>query len=67
MIGTYFFKDADGTTITVTSERYRQMLDEFFSLSVAELGFEHCWFQQDGANAHTARVYMKSLTPQFPS
>ena len=33
---------------------------------VAALGLDHCWFQQDGATAHTARVTMEILRHQFP-
>jgi len=30
VIGPYFFEDADGATVTVNGERYRQMRNEFF-------------------------------------
>lgn len=66
VIGPYFFENADGTTVTVTGERYRQMLNEFCLPKVAEFGLEHCWFQQDGATSHTAQETMEILRHQFP-
>lgn len=32
----------------------------------AALGLDHCWFQQAGATAHTARITMEILRQQFP-
>ena len=53
-----FFEE--GATITVTSERYVEMLRNFLHLQLRSLrvNMEEMWFQQDGATAHTARASM---------
>ena len=51
IIGPYFFQE-DGITVTVTSQRYCNMLEEFLRPKLEEYGEEHntedFWFQQDG-------------------
>ena len=42
------------------------MLNKFFLLQVVALGLDQCWFQQDGAPAHTGRVTMELLRHHFP-
>lgn len=68
IIGPYFFENQRGQTVTVNSERYAQMLHDFFRL---ELQISSCfnrntWFQQDGATAHTANVSMQAVRQLFP-
>lgn len=57
VIGPYFFEDHNENSVTVNSECYIEMRNNFF---VLELGLKsnsigHVWFQQDGATASTAR------------
>lgn len=57
VIGPYFFEDHNENAVTVNSECYIEMWNNFF---VLELGLKsnsigHVWFQQDGATASTAR------------
>ncbi|KAJ4433007.1 hypothetical protein ANN_15264 [Periplaneta americana] len=57
IIGPYFFEDDNGTSVTVTSQRYVRMIQEFLSPQIANnpLINRDTWFQQDGATSHTAR------------
>lgn len=61
VVGPYFFEDILGNTVTVTGERYRDMLNEILLLELEEQGVEDMWFQQDGATAHTAHATMENL------
>ena len=56
--GPYFFEE-EGVTVTVTSERYVEMLRNFLrpQLRSLRVNMEEM-FQQDGAIAHTARASM---------
>jgi hypothetical protein len=65
IIGPWFFEEND-RAVTVTSERYIQMIQEFFLPKLDELGVRNVWFQQDGATAHTARASMALLREHFP-
>lgn len=65
VIGPYFFEDADGTSLTVNSARYQEMLLNFVWPAVDTLP-EESWFQQDGAPCHTARTTMDILRQKFP-
>ena len=68
--GPYFFKE-EGATVTVTSNRYCEMLERFLRPKVAQLlaGYEpdDVWFQQDGATSHTSRRSLGILQDMFPS
>ena len=66
VIGPYFFWEA-GHTVTVTSSRYRQMLERFFVPELERRGIpvHSVWFQQDGATAHTAAHVLSYLTEVF--
>jgi len=59
IVGPYFFEE-EGATVTVTSERYVEMLRNFLCPQLRSLwvNMEEMWFQQDGATAHTARASM---------
>lgn len=43
VVGPYLFEDVDGVTVSITGERYRRILNEFFLPQVTELSLEHCW------------------------
>ena len=63
VIGPFFFEDANENAVTVTAERYRDMLAIFVQPQLANMaGY---WWQQDGATAHTARATMQLLTAMF--
>ena len=63
IIGPHFFKDPDKNAVTVTGKRYREMLENFVQLEIANMaGY---WWQRDGATAHTARAIMQMLTGMF--
>lgn len=66
IIGPFFFEDDAGSAVTVTAERYRAMLENFFLPEVNRQGLQQMWFQQDGATAHTARATMEILHDAFP-
>ncbi|KAK8402566.1 hypothetical protein O3P69_000747 [Scylla paramamosain] len=70
VIGPYFFEE-DGSSVTVNSQRYPAMLEDFFEPKLEELSEEtnlgDIWFQQDGATAHTAQVAMVKLRQMFPA
>ena len=62
-IGPFFFEDANENAVTVTAERYRDMLVNFVKPQLANMpGY---WRQQDGATAHTTRATMQLLTAMF--
>ena len=52
--------------VTVNSDRYVNMLEEFFLPRTDELDHEDIWFQQDGATAHTSKASMAVLREHFP-
>lgn len=67
VIGPYFFERDDGSAVTVTSARYVEMLQTFFTPRLYELNLnvENMWFQQDGATSHTARQSMAAVRQLF--
>jgi len=64
-IGPYFFDDEDRKTITVTSQRYAEMINEFLSPNLPPNNGT-LWFQQDGATAHTVVISNAALRCLFP-
>ena len=60
--------EEEGATVTVTSERYVEMLGNFLrpQLRSLRVNMEEMWFQQDGATAHTARASMTVVRQMFP-
>lgn len=66
VVGPYFFEDAMGDAVTVNGDRYREMIINFFSNQVNQLGLGNMWFQQDGATCHTARATVETLKRMFP-
>lgn len=68
IIGPYFFEDARGNNVTVTSQRYADMLENFFEPQLARFEVnEGTFFQQDGATSHTARISMNIVNRLFPN
>lgn len=67
VIGPFFFENDAEQTVTVTGERYREMLNNFLAPKIAENGLEDMWFQQDGATPHTSRETMVLLRAMFPN
>jgi hypothetical protein len=65
-----YFVEEDDVTVTVTSDRYCAMLENFLQPKVDDLfdehGAENVWFQQDGATAHTSRRSLGILKEMFP-
>jgi len=67
VVGSYFFEEG-GETVTVTSNRYCEMLENFLRPRLEEFdASEDFWFQQDGTTAHTARRSLGILREMFPS
>jgi hypothetical protein len=62
--GPYFFEEE--RIVTVTSQRYVEMLSNFLQPRLNEPGNASLWFQQDGATMHTARASMEVLREIFP-
>lgn len=56
-------------TVTVTSERYVEMLNNFLPTELQRLGVhdKDLWYQQDGATSHTARISLAVLRQMFPN
>ena len=65
--GPYFFEE-EGATVTVTSERYVEMLRNFLRPQLRSLwvNMEEMLFQQDRATAHMARASMTVVRQMFP-
>jgi len=62
--GPYFFEDEDGKAITVTLQRYTEMINEFLSPNLPSNN-GNLWFQQDGATAHVISITaFRRLFPQ---
>jgi hypothetical protein len=59
----HFFEDETGNAVTVTSDRYVHMVNEFLlpELRRRDIDLATFWYQQDGATAHTARQSMNAL------
>jgi hypothetical protein len=67
ILGPYFFEE-DGRAVSVTSIRYRRMLEDIVipELHRLHIPLNKVWFQQDGATAHTARAVLDYLQEVFP-
>lgn len=61
--------EQNGVTVTVTAERYIEMLNTFFvpELWRRWIAIWSVWFQQDGATSHTSRASVSVLRPLFPN
>jgi len=65
IIGPWFFEENE-QIVTVTSDRYVNMLEEFFLPRLDEMDLGDIWFQQDGATAHTSKASITVLREHFP-
>ena len=62
--GPYFFQDEHRPAITVISQCYTKMINEFIAPKLPQ---NHgLWFQQDGAMAHMKVISMAALRRLFP-
>jgi len=65
VIGPYFI-EVNGITVTINSDRYINMINNFLDTELRRRISEHnMWFQQDGAIAHTARASMETIRALF--
>ncbi|GFX10825.1 putative transposase [Trichonephila clavipes] len=65
IIGPYFFKNDEGHNVTVSGDRYRAMITNFFIPELNNHDVQELWFQQDGATCHTARATIDLLKDTF--
>jgi len=65
IVGPYFLEEG-GITVTVISDHYNKMLENFLRPQLEEMDVADAWFQQDAATAHTARRSMQVLREMFP-
>ena len=66
IFGPFFFEE-NGLSVTVTAQRYQQVLENLDQqLREAGVDIQRIWFQQDGATCHTARDSMAILRGMFP-
>ena len=63
VIGPFFFESEDGNALTISGERYRDMIDNLLRIEIRDR--PGMWFQQDGATAHTARATLDLLQQLF--
>ncbi|PNF25374.1 hypothetical protein B7P43_G10917, partial [Cryptotermes secundus] len=61
----YFFEEGNHA-VTVNSQRYVDMIKNFFEPALEEMHLGNVWFQQDGATAHTTQASMTVLWSKFP-
>ena len=68
MLGSYWFEDSRGRTVTVNGERYREVLNRI-NENLNQLHTPNQkrfqWYQQDGATPHTAHATMAPLRILF--
>ena len=51
--------------VTVNSDHYRAMLNEFLFTKIEEEDIDNIWFQEDGATCNTAEATLDVLRPVF--
>ena len=51
--------------VTVNSDRYLAMLNEYLLTKIEEKDIGNIWFQQDSATCHTAEATVNVLRPVF--
>jgi hypothetical protein len=68
-VGFVLFEE-DNVTVTVTSDPYCAMLENFLRPKLDDIFDEHAaenvWFQQDGVTTHTSRRSLGILREMFP-
>ncbi|CAH1955285.1 unnamed protein product [Acanthoscelides obtectus] len=62
---TFFFENAAGDAVTVNSERYHVMIEDYFLPQLEGMDMDDVYFQQDGATCHTTNVNIHRLQPFF--
>ena len=65
IIGPFFFENEQREAVTVNSDRYRAILNEFLFTKIQEEIIDNIWFQQDGATCYTAEATLDILRPVF--
>lgn len=65
VVGPYFFENDKGVAVTVNSERYGRMIEDFLWPKLEDFDREDMWFQQDGATCHTTRANLTLLRKKF--
>ena len=67
IIGPFWFEDDNGQAVTINTERYLQVMREFWAELGRRRGVRRAiqWFQQDGATPHTSNDSMAWLQ-RFP-
>jgi len=67
IIGPYFYEDQRGNAVTVNTERYIAMLQNFFAPALQDFdGFnQRSWFQQDGATCHISNDSLSAVREIF--
>ena len=65
IIGSFFFENEQGVAVTVNSELYRAMLNEFSFPKIEENDMDDMCFQRDGVTCHTANVTIDFLRTVF--
>ena len=63
--GPFFFKNKQEEAVTNNGDRYRTMLNEFFSTKIEKEDIGNIWFHQDDATCHTAEDTLDVLRPAF--
>ena len=61
----FFFENEQGEAVTVNSDRYRAMLNEFLFTKIEKDDIGNIRFQQDGATCHTAEATLDVLRSVF--
>ena len=61
----YEFENEQEEAVTVNGDRYRSVLNEFFSTKIEKEDIGNIWFQQDGAMCHTAEATLDILCALF--
>ncbi|CAH1962018.1 unnamed protein product [Acanthoscelides obtectus] len=65
IIGPYFFENAAGDAVTVNSERYHVMIEDYFLPQLEGMDMDDVYFQQDGPTCHTTNVNIHRLQSFF--
>ena len=65
VIGAYFFEE-NNRNVTINSDRYVNMLENFLAEELCRLQKNNVWLQQDGTTAYTARQTRDVLKRTLP-
>ena len=56
LIGSYFFKIEDGSTIMLNGDTYRTIINDIFVPAVLDTDVNDVWYQHDAATYHISYV-----------